>query len=177
MQSLNLRNAKKTPNFEFNIGERVKVSYNKTEGFCGEIVHRQSYGDGSYNSLCYGVKNKSGIVIEVTESVLKRDYSKTVKEYILDRETRLMKVKSYKMVIIPFEYVPHRVIFRFNNEWWRRKAGTESQAERFVDAKEETPQTTNICFIGKNDLVVTNKSCLEKTIAHAYIVEEFNTNA
>jgi hypothetical protein len=85
-----------------------------------------------------------------------------------------MKIKSYKMAIIPFEYVPHNVIFRFDGEWWRRITGSTEQAEAFI---EQDNNYTKSKIIHKNELVVLNKSSLERNISYAFIFEEFDLNA
>ncbi len=82
-----------------------------------------------------------------------------------------MKIKSYKMIIIPFEYVPPRVVFRYKNDWWQRCIGSESQAEKF----EENP-TGHREHIFPKELVATGKSSLERNIQEVHIYEEFDLN-
>jgi hypothetical protein len=88
-----------------------------------------------------------------------------------------MKIKSYKMVILPFYYVPHNVLFRHAGDWWKRREGTDQQAERFVETSRVLSSLNNDNFIDPRSLCAMPKSQIEQVIAHAYIVEEFDLSA
>lgn len=81
-----------------------------------------------------------------------------------------MKIRSYKIVIIPFEYVPHLTLFRHKGDWWERVSGTTDFAEKY----EENPEITTHS-ITKDTLVAIGKSQLgQKSLAHAFIEDEFD---
>ena len=82
-----------------------------------------------------------------------------------------MKTNSYKMIVIPFKYVPHRVVFRFKKEWWERSVGSAYQVEKY-----EFPETEikTFDFLDQNDLVAMAKCQLTNLLSKAMVVEEFD---
>jgi len=142
------------------IGDKVRVSYSGETGVLAHITHINVYS----NKISYEVSTARGSSFEVTAENIYKVYGNS-----------LMTIKSYRMVIIPFEYVPHRVIFRWKLNWWKRIVGTDQQAECFIDAQEITnAKLSNSELIDPKELVIINKADLEKTIAQAFIVDEFN---
>ena len=82
-----------------------------------------------------------------------------------------MRLKSYKMVIIPFLFVPYDVVFRYKNDWWRRKKGTMRQAEKFDDEAEPVP---TLLHIGEEESCAVAKSMLRKKGDACFTVDEFD---
>lgn len=73
---------------------------------------------------------------------------------------------SYRMVVLPFRYVPHRVAFRYGKNWWIKKIGTTDYANIF--------DSNNSKKIDLSALVVMSKGMVETNIARVHIVDEFN---
>ncbi len=74
--------------------------------------------------------------------------------------------KEYKMVIIPYHYVPHRVAFRFQNNWWIKKSGEVDLARKFEDSKVTRK-------FKQTDLIAMVKKLIENPLANLEIHDEF----
>lgn len=151
---------------KFNIGDKVRVSniYNDVAKILSIWPERNN------NEFFYWVKTTKGCCMRVNEKSL----TKYISISLDCRET--MKIKSYKMVIIPFEFVPHHAVFRYETAWWKRVVGTAHQAEYFIDSLDlsENDIIDSTEIIPKEALVALGKSNLETQLSHAYILYEFD---